>query len=265
MLIDVLLHEQLREIFGEARRSGRGLNAHLLARPPEGVEELFGGRGAVVRLEPTEGPSLLVTPRGISREEAAGVREVAAFTDLVGYDWISEDLSEKVEQKDDHFDRLFLHLQGERTEILDHLGDAVYPLMTYLGKVLELRSQKVIRRRMDPEVDEVVSTCLRAAVEGPFFSDADLEHLFEQSRASLTILAGMWTRMNLASPDLRRTVESVLEMLAARRRDHPDAWERLVGMDPARVARAKEAFARIVAGDEADEPPAPAGGPQRPQ
>lgn len=249
MLIDVLIHEQLREIFTEARRTGRGLNAHLVTRAPEGVEPLFGGRGAVVRIEPTRGAPLFVTPRAISRESDDGLAEVVAFTDLVGYDWISEDLSEKVAQKDRHFDRLYLHVQGERTEVLDCLADAVYPLMTFLGKVLELRSQKVIRRRMDQEVAATVTDCLRAAVEGPFFSDREMDTLFEQSRASLTILAGMWPRMNLAAPDLRRSVESVLEMLLQRRSDHPEAWDRLIGRPPEEVRRAAADFARVVGGD----------------
>lgn len=248
-LIDVLLHEQLRDIFVEARRTGRGLNAHLLDHHPPGVEELFGGRGAVVRLETTAGGSYLITPRSIVREGPAGPDEVVAFEALVGYDWISEDLAAKVEEKDEHFDRLYLHLQGERTEVLDDLGDAVYPLMTFLGKVLELRSQKVIRRRMEPEVADTISRALRAAVEGPFFADAEFETLFEQSRASLTILAGMWDRMNLAAPDLRRTVESVVEMLLQRRSDHPEAWVRMVGRDPDAVRAALADFSRSVAGE----------------
>lgn len=210
---------------------------------------MFGGRGAVVRLETTAGESYLITPRTIVKEAPDGPTEVASFESLVGYDWISEDLADKVQEKDEHFDRLFLHLQGERTEVLDDLGDAVYPLMTFLGKVLELRSQKVIRRRMDPEVAEIVSRALRAAVEGPFFADGEFDPLFEQSRASLTILAGMWDRMNLAAPDLRRTVESVVEMLLQRRGDHPEAWVDLVGRDPNEVRAALDDFRRSVAGE----------------
>jgi len=69
MLLDVLLHEQLRDIFAEARASGRGLNAIPLEEHPPGTEELFGGRGAVVRIEATDGRALLVTPRGLFDQE----------------------------------------------------------------------------------------------------------------------------------------------------------------------------------------------------
>lgn len=246
ILLDVLLHEQLRDIFGTARLQGRGLNAVLLDDHPPGVQELFGGRGAVVRIEATRGGSFLVTPRGVFREVAGRATELAPFEELVGYDWITPELSEKVEKKDEHYDRLFLHLRGERTVTLSDLGDAVYPLMTFLGKVLELRSQKVIRRKMDEEVGALVTRCLEAAVEGPFFTDEELEKLFEQERASLSVLAGMWRRMNLASPDLRRTVVGVMEMLLERRDRFADAWDEWIGADPARVEVAAEVFRRVV-------------------
>lgn len=247
ILLDVLLHEQLRDIFGKARLEGRGLNALLLDDHPPGVQELFGGRGAVVRIETTAGGSILVTPRGIFRETADRAEPVTSWEELVGYDWITPELSEKVEKKEEHFDRLFLHLRGERTRPLTDLGDAVYPLMTFLGKVLEIRSQKVIRRKMDEEVGDLVTRCLGAAVEGPFFSDRELEKLFEQERASLSVLAGMWERMNLASPDLRRTVVAVMEMLLERRERFADAWDRWVGASPEEVEAAAELFRRVVA------------------
>ena len=246
VLLDVLLHEQLCQIFGTARLRGRGLNAVLLEEHPPGVEELFGGRGAVVRIETTAAGSLLVTPRGIFREVGTEAVRLVSFEELVGYDWITPELSEKVAKKDEHFDRLFLHLRGERTVTLDSLGDAVYPLMTFLGKVLELRSQKVIRRNMNEEVGDLVTSCLEAAVEGPFFTDDELEKLFEQERASLSILAGMWERMNLASPDLRRTVVGVMEMLLERRERFADAWEEWIGADPEQVEASAEVFRQVV-------------------
>lgn len=215
-LLDVLIHEQLREVFVEARRRGRGENARLVGEATTDAADVFDGRGTAVRITTTDGRSLVVTPRAVLLEGGEGTAPLADFTELVGYDWISEEMADKVAEKPDHYDRLYLHLQGERTVLLDNLGDAVYPLMTFFGKVLELRSQKVIRRRMEGEVADVVSACLRAAVEGPFFSDAELVHLFEQDRASLTVLAGMWTRMNLAAPDLRRRVGTVMEMLLER-------------------------------------------------
>jgi hypothetical protein len=173
---------------------------------------------------------------------------VALFENLVGYDWISRELSEKVRLKDEHYDRLYLDLRGAREVVLDRLGPAVHPLMAYLGKVLQLRSQKVLLRAIDDDVVEIVTLCLRAAVVGPFFSDDELVELVEQDRASLQVTAAMWQRMNLAAPTLQRTVEGVMEMLLRRRDDHPAAWDRLLDVSPERVRGALEVFRRVVRG-----------------
>jgi hypothetical protein len=174
--------------------------------------------------------------------------DVALFEDLVGYDWISRDLSEKVRLKDEHYDRLYLDLRDAREVVLDRLGPAVHPLMAYLGKVLQLRSQKVLLRAMDDDVVEVVTSCLGAAVVGPFFSAEELVDLFEMDRASLQVIAHMWQRMNLAAPALQRTVEGVMEMLLRRREEHAEAWETLIGVPPERVLGALEVFRRVVRG-----------------
>ena len=125
----------------------------------------------------------------------------------------------------------------------------MYPLMTFLGKVLELRSQKVLRRSLDDSVSEVVSRCLRASVEGPFFTDDELREGFKQDRPSLTVLAGMWPRMNLAAPDLRRVITGVMEALLERRSRLPEAWDQWVGIPPERVEGSLEVFRRVVGGE----------------
>lgn len=244
-LLDVLLTEQLVAAFRAAGRKQR-LNAALVPDPSRDAD-ILGDGGTAVRIETTAGESLLVTPRRIVREVGARRDDVASFDDLVGYDWITRDLARKVELQADHPDRLYLVLRGAREVVLDGLGPSVYPLMAYLGKVLELRSQKLLLRRLDADVVEVVSACLQAAVQGPFFSDAELVELFEQDRPSLMVVASMWSRMNLASPDLVRTVVGVMEMLLRRREDHPEAWDEWVKVSPERVKGALESF-RAVAG-----------------
>jgi hypothetical protein len=247
-LLDVLLTEQLVTIFRDAMRKRVNLNATLVPDPAREVD-LLGDGGTAVRISTRADGSLLVSPRRIVREVGAMVSDVAAFTELVGYDWISPDLSEKVRLKDDHYDRLYLHLQGSEQVVLDGLGPAVYPLMTFLGKVLELRSQKVLLRGLDDSVSDVVDRCLRASVEGPFFTDEELQELFAQDRPSLSILAGMWSRMNLAAPDLHRTVTGVMEMLLERRSRFPEAWDEWMGIPPSRVEGALEVFRRVVGGE----------------
>ena len=185
-LLDVLLTEQLVD--------------------PAREVDLLGDGGTAVRITTRANGSLLVSARRIVREVGEMASDVATYAELVGYDWISTDLSEKVRLKDDHYDRLYLHLRDSERVVLEGLGPAVYPLMTFMGKALELRSQKVLRRSLDDSVSEVVSRCLRASVEGPFFTDDELRELFTQDRASLTILAGMWPRMNLAAPEFRRAI-----------------------------------------------------------
>ena len=134
--------------------------------------------------------------------------------------------------------------------VLEGLGPSVYPLMTYLGKVLELRSQKVLLRRLDDDDVEVISRCLRAAAEGPFFEDDELDTLFAQNRAGMQILSAMWSRMNLAAPDLHRAVVSILEMLLERQLRFPDAWDARLGAQPDRVRGALEVFKGVVRGEE---------------
>ncbi|MGD8320095.1 MAG: hypothetical protein PVJ02_06560 [Gemmatimonadota bacterium] len=245
-LLDVLLTEQLVGIFRSAAAKRPELNARLV-KDPGGDADLVGDGGTAVRITTTVGESLLVSPRRITREVGSQRTEVALLKDLVGYDWISRDLSEKVRLKEQHQDRLYLLLRDSRTVVLDHLGPAVHPLMAYLGKALELRSQKVILRRLDDDVAELITRCLSAAVTGPFFSDDELLELFEQDRASLGVVAAMWRRMNLAAPELRRTVTGVLEMLLRRRADHLAAWDGLVQASPDRVSGALKVFEAAVA------------------
>lgn len=246
-LLDILLTEQLVATFREARASRPELNAELV-RDPTGGADIVGDGGAAVRIETLAGQALLVNARGIAREVGSSRQELAAFKDLVGYDWISRDLSEKVRLEAQYHDRLFLLLRGSREVVLEKLGPAVHPLMRYLGKVLALRSQKLLLRKMDAQVVELVSRCLTAAVRGPFFTDQELEDLFEQDRASLQVVAAMWSRMNLASPELGRTVAGVMEMLLQRREQHATAWAEWVEASPAEVQGALEVFRAAVQG-----------------
>lgn len=244
-LLDVLLTEQLVAAFRAAGRKHTALNAELV-RDPSRDADIVGDGGTAVRIRTRSGGSLLVNARRLSREVGEHRTELAAWEELVGYDWISRDLSEKVRLQSDHHDRLYLVLKGSREVVLEGLGPAVYPMMTYLGKVLELRSQKLLLRQLDPDVVALVTRCLEAAVRGPFFGDEELSELFEQDRASLQVVAAMWNRMNLASPELGRTVGGVMEMLLRRRGEHQDAWDELVGEPPERVEGALAVFKRVV-------------------
>jgi len=257
-LLDVLLTEQLLAIFQAALEKRPGLNVALVPDPGRDAD-LIGDGGTAARITTTTGQSLLVTPRRIAREVGDARSDVALFEHLVGYDWITRDLSDKVRLKDQHYDRLYLDLRGAREVVLDHLGQAVHPLMAFLGKVLQLRSEKVFLRALDDDVVDVISLCLRAAVVGPFLADDELVDLIEQDRASLQVTAAMWRRMNLASPTLQRTIEGVMELLLQRRERHPEAWRRLVDTPPERVRGALEAFrAAVNPGRRGSGPPLPA-------
>ena len=54
--------------------------------------------------------------------------------------------------------------------------------------------------------------------------------------------------MNLAAPELQRTVEGVMEMLLRRREEHTEAWDRLIEAPPERVRGALEVFRRVMKG-----------------
>jgi len=248
-MVDWLLTEQLVEIFREATEKRPDLNALLEAHDPHGEEDVLAGAGTAVRIDATDGSVYLVTPRRIARVVSDAAHDLVTFTELVGYDWITPEISEKVAQKDDHYDRLYLYPRAAPPIVLDRLGEAVYPLMTFLGRVLEFRSQKVLLRKLDDDVVETLGRCLLAAVRGPFFSDDELRALFGRGRESMRVIAGMWPRLNLAAPDLRELLVRIDEELIARAEDYPEAWDEWIQDPPEKVEAAVEIFRRISTGE----------------
>lgn len=248
-MVDWLLTEQLLEIFQEALAKRSGLNVTLEARSPLGEEDVLAGAGAAVRIESADGAVLVVTPRRIQRVMGERGLDLIRFEDLVGYDWISPEMSEKVEQKDAHWDRLYLYPRSAPPITLAHLGEAVYPLMTFLGRVLELQSEKVLLRKLDDDVVELLRGCLTAAARGPFFTDEELVDLFRRSRETLSVIAGMWPRLNLAAPDVLDLLTRVVTALLARAEDEPGAWEEWVGEPRVKVEAALEVFRRVSSGE----------------
>lgn len=248
-MVDWLLTEQLVEIFREAEATRARLNAELVARSPHGEEDVLAGAGTAVRIEATDGSRYLVTPRRLARVVGESAHDMIAFSDLVGYDWISPEMSEKVPLKDEHFDRLYLYPRDAPPIVLDRLGEAVYPLMTFLGRVLEYRSQKVLLRKLDDDVVETLGRCLLAAVQGPFFTDRELSERLGRSRPSLRVIVGMWPRMNLAAPDLRELLGRLTEALVERAEDDPAAWEEWIGAPPENVEASFEVFRRVSTGE----------------
>ncbi len=248
-MIDWLLTEQLVEIFREGLAKRPELNAELVARSPHGEEDVLAGAGTAVRIRSTAGSLYLVTPRRIARIVDEHAYDLIVLADLIGYDWISPEMSEKVALKDAHFDRLYLYPREAPPLVLDHLGPAVYPLMFFLGRVLEYQSQKVMLRKLDDDVVDTLGRCLLAAGRGPFFSDDELESLFDRSRHSMEVVAAMWPRMNLAAPDLRELLLSVEEALVAKRAELPEAWEEWIQVPPENLEAAVEVFRRVSTGE----------------
>lgn len=248
-MVDWLLTEQLVEIFREAQAKRPDLNATLVAKSPFGEEEVLAGAGAAVRIHATDGAVLVVTPRRILRVVDERGMDLLVFSDLVGYDWITPEMSRKVELKDAHWDRLYLYPREAPPVTLDHLGEAVYPLMTFLGRVLEFQSEKVLRRKLDDDVVDVLSRCLEAAARGPFFSDEDLQSLFGRSRPSMAVIAGMWPKVNLAAPDVLDVLERVVDALLDRCDEDSDAWAEWIGVPRVRVEAALEVFRRVSTGE----------------
>jgi hypothetical protein len=248
-MVDWLLTEQLVEIFREAAAKRPDLNATLEARSPLGEEDVLAGAGAAVRIDATDGAVLVVTPRRIQRAlEDRGV-DLVRFEDLVGYDWITPEMSEKVGQKDAHWDRLYLYPRGAPPITLAHLGEAVYPLMTFLGRVLEFQSEKVLLRKLDDDVVATLGRCLTAAAGGPFFTDRELGELFRRSRESMSVLAGIWPKLNLAAPDVLDLLERVVTALLEREQRDPEAWDVWVGEPRVKVEAALEVFRRVSSGE----------------
>ena len=248
-MVDWLLTEQLMEIFQEAVVKRPALNAELVARSPLGEEDVLAGAGAVARIEATDGSVLVVTPRRIQRVLEDRGLDIVWFEDLVGYDWITPEMSDKVQQKDEHWDRLYLYPRESPPVMLDNLGEAVYPLMTFLGRVLEFRSEKVLRRKLDDDVVDLLGRCLAAAARGPFFTDEELADLFRRSRETLDVVAELWPKLNLAAPEVLDLLERVVEALLERADESPGAWEEWVAAKPVKVRAVLEVFRRVSSGE----------------
>jgi hypothetical protein len=248
-MVDWLLTEQLVEIFRDGLAKRPELNVELVARSPHGEEDVLAGAGTAVRIHATDGSLYLVTPRRLARLVDASAYDMVVFPDLIGYDWISPEMSEKVALKDAHYDRLYLYPRDAPPIVLDHLGPAVYPLMSFLGRVLEFQSQKVMLRKLDDDVVVVLGRGLLAAARGPFFSDEELRGLFDRSRHSMQVVAGMWPRMNLAAPDLRELLVHLREALLEKRTEMPEAWDEWIQVSPENLDAAVEVFRRVSTGE----------------
>jgi hypothetical protein len=248
-MLDWLLTEQLVQIFREEKAKRLELNAELEARSPHGEKDVLAGAGTAVRVDATDGAVYLLTPRRLLRMVGDDAQTVALYSDLVGYDWISTDMSEKVRLKNEHSDRLYLQPRSGPPIVLDHLGRAVYPMLTFFGRVLEYQSQKVLRRKLDEDLQALLGRCLVAAAEGPFFTDAELESLFGRSRESMQVVAGMWPRMNLAAPELGELLGRVVDELLGHAESDADAWRTWVGASPKKLEAAVEVFRRVAAGE----------------
>jgi len=248
-MVDWLLTEQLVENFQSARRRKPELNAELEARSEHGEPDVLAGAGTAVRIHTTDGGELLVTPKRIARLVGEQAVDLVTFADLVGYDWISPEMSEKVALKDAHYDRLYLYTRAAPPVILDRLGEAVYPLMAFLARVLEFQSQKVLLRKLDDDIVERLGRCLTAAVDGPFFTDDDLRRLFRRGRDSMRIIAGMWPRMNLAAPDVLDLLDRLVKALVERAPGNEEAWSRWIAASPTQLEAALEVFRRVSEGE----------------
>ena len=248
-MVDWLLTEQLVENFQSARSKKPELNVELVARSEHGEPDVLAGAGTAVQIHATDGGELLITPKRIARLVGGQAVDLVTFSDLVGYDWISPEMSEKVALKDEHYDRLYLYTREAPPVILDRLGEAVYPLMAFLARVLEFQSQKVLLRKLDTDIVERLGRCLTAAAEGPFFSDDDLRRLFRRGRDSMRIIAGMWPRMNLAAPDVLDLLDRLVRALVERMPADEEAWSRWIGATPTQLEAALEVFRRVSEGE----------------
>ncbi len=251
-MVDWLLTEQLIEIFQKAHAKRPGLNAELIARDPHGEEGVLAGAGTAVRIDARDGGAYLVTPKRVARILDERAYDLVAFPALVGYDWISPEMSEKVALKDDHFDRLYLYPRDAPPIVLDRLGESVYPLMTFLGRVLEFRSQKVLLRKLDDDVVDLLGRVLLASSRGPFFEETELVEMVGRGRESMRVIAGMWPRMNLAAPDLRELLVRLVTALvegASGARWPEDVWAEWLQEPPGRLETAVEIFRRVSTGE----------------
>ena len=76
---------------------------------------------------------------------------------------------------------------------------------------------------LTPAESQLVRRCLRAAVHGPFFPDAEFETLFGMSRRDVAAIADTWPP-DERHEDVRLAIQNALNNLLGYPHGRMDAW-----------------------------------------
>ena len=84
---------------------------------------------------------------------------------------------------------------------------------------------------------DLVGRCLRAAVDGPFFEDAEFHTLIGASRAEARAVAIGWPDVSGTDETVTCVINNALLNLFGYPHGDVAAWERLVGASPIEIQR----------------------------
>ncbi len=81
-----------------------------------------------------------------------------------------------------------------------------------------------------------IKECLRAAAEGPFFPDWEIETLFGVGRDQITEIATEWPDVEMSAEEVRLTVSNALANLTGYPHGEEEAWEQYISVSRSEVA-----------------------------
>ncbi len=130
----------LRWQFGKSFRKGYTPNVAILEPHTKvGIPQEPGETAILlIRLRPEDPPLLLTDIRLIS-----GTSTLFRYTELQKFHWIDRDINVAAKLKTSHFQRVIVELVDGREVALDHMGQAVFPLMNFFRKILLDRSNAI--------------------------------------------------------------------------------------------------------------------------
>ena len=90
---------------------------------------------------------------------------------------------------------------------------------------------------LSQDQSDLIRRCLHAAVEGPFFDDAEFPTLIGVSRADARAAADAWPNVSATDEVVTSVINNMLLNLFGYPHGDMVAWDRLIAVDPVEVRR----------------------------
>ena len=87
-------------------------------------------------------------------------------------------------------------------------------------------------KSLTPRERRIILECLKAAAEGPFFPDWEVDTLLGFSRNELKSLIARWDTLDLNEASVQQAINNCLINLLGHPHGHHEEWSRYISVDP---------------------------------